>query len=173
MKKIAIIGPESTGKSTLCSQLATHFDTVWCPEYGREYLEQHGTAYTYTDLLTIAQGQQALVKEKAVEARNGVYFVDTEMYVMKVWCEVVFEACHSWILKQAAAQDFDLFLLCNTDLPWVYDELREYPDLDIRKRLFQMYKDICINSGVRWVEIGGAEEERFEQAVQAVKPLIY
>jgi NadR type nicotinamide-nucleotide adenylyltransferase len=172
MKKIAIIGPESTGKSTLCQQLAGHYDTSWCPEFARQYLQQYGTSYSYADLLTIAKGQQALMDRMAGKAKNDLYFVDTEMYVMKVWCEVVFETCHTWILKQAAKQDFDMFLLCNTDLPWVADDLREYPDPAMRQRLFQMYKDICVNSGSQWVEIEGTEDERFAQAVASVNRLI-
>ena len=57
IKKIVIIGPESTGKSTLCEKLAAHYQTLWVPEYAREYLEKHGTDYSYEDLLTIAKGQ--------------------------------------------------------------------------------------------------------------------
>ena len=66
LKKIAIIGPESTGKSTLCRQLAKHYDTLWCPEYAREYLLLHGTQYSYDDLLTIARGQVEL-EEKYIQ----------------------------------------------------------------------------------------------------------
>ena len=60
MKKFVIIGPECTGKSTLCEQLATHYHTLWCPEYAREYLLTHGKEYNYDNLLTIAKGQLAL-----------------------------------------------------------------------------------------------------------------
>lgn len=172
MKKIAIIGPESTGKSTLSRQLAAHYHTVWCPEYARAYLVQYGKDYTFGDLLTIAKGQKTLIEQTATGARNGLFFIDTEMYVMKVWCEVVFDNCHTWILKEAAHQRYDLILLCNTDLPWVSDELREYPDLRMRQRLFKMYKDICINGGMPWVEIGGQETERLQQAVKAVDRLM-
>lgn len=171
MKKIAIIGPESTGKSTLSQQLAAHFRTVWCPEFARNYLLQHGTNYRFNDLLTIAKGQKALIESTAAQAKNGLWFTDTEMYVMKVWCEVVFDQCHTWILKEAALQQYDLYLLCNTDLPWVKDELREYPDLAMRQKLFKMYKDICINSGRPWALISGREEERLQQAIAAVQDI--
>ena len=60
LKKIVVIGPESTGKSSLCEQLAQHYGTSWCPEYAREYLLMHGKKYTYADLLTIAKGQVSL-----------------------------------------------------------------------------------------------------------------
>jgi nicotinamide riboside kinase len=97
MRKIVIIGPESTGKSTLCQQLAAYYNTVWCPEFAREYLSEKGMDYNYEDLLNIAHGQIELEDSMMQEARNGYYFIDTDMYVMKVWCEVAFEDCHTWI----------------------------------------------------------------------------
>lgn len=163
MIKIVCIGPESTGKSTLCAQLATHYGTVWCPEYAREFLTRLKRPYNYADLLDIAKGQLRLQHELEQKA-TSLYFIDTDMYVMKVWCEVVFDNCHKWILKQIAEQHYDLYLLCNTDLPWIADELREYPDLSMRQRLFKMYKDIVVNSGVEWVEITGGKDDRFLQA---------
>lgn len=118
MRKIVVIGPESTGKSTLCAQLAEHYRTCWCPEFAREYLKERGGKYNYADLLNIAHGQLELEDTLLMEARNGFYFIDTDMYVMKVWCEVVFEQCHTWILKQIALRQYDLFFLCDVDLPW-------------------------------------------------------
>ena len=168
MRKIVIIGPESTGKSTLCEQLAAHYQTVWCPEYAREYLLEHGSQYNYEQLLDIAKGQLAL-EDRLAEQASQHYFIDTNMYVMKVWSEVVFEQCHSWILKQIASRRYDLYLLCNTELPWVADELREYPDLVTRQRLFHMYKDIVVNSGAPWVEITGVSvAERMQAGVSVV-----
>ena len=165
MKKIIIIGPESTGKSTLCEQLAAHYQTVWCPEFAREYLQQHGMDYSFDDLLKIAMGQLELEDVMFTEAKNGYYFIDTDMYVMKVWCEVAFQDCHKWILNQIATRQYDLYLLCNVDLPWVKDELREYPDYDTRRKLYKMYKDIVINSGTKWAEISGSKAERLQAAI--------
>ena len=189
MKKIVIIGPESTGKSTLCEQLAKHFSTLWCPEYAREYLLKHGMDYTYDDLLTVAKGQVDL-EEKFIDAvqmtrqseggsdsHSGVHsakllFIDTDMYVMKVWCEFVFGNCHQFILQQIVERKYDLYLFCNVDLPWVKDELREYPDLETRNRLYFIYKDIMINQSVKWVDISGGYEERLKRAVEAVDELL-
>lgn len=166
MRKIIVIGPESTGKSTLCQQLAEHYKTAWCPEFAREYLLQlKGRPYTYADLLNIAHGQLELEDTMLTHASNGFYFIDTDMYVMKVWCEVAFGQCHNWILKQIAARRYDFYLLCNTDLPWVKDELREYPNPAFRKKLFHIYKDILINSGTPWSEISGTDMQRFQTAV--------
>jgi NadR type nicotinamide-nucleotide adenylyltransferase len=175
LKKIVIIGPESTGKSTLCRQLAEHYNSLWCPEYAREYLLQHGKNYTYEDLLTIAKGQLALENNNISSAgdhNNSVLFIDTDMYVMKVWSEFVFGKCHRFILDEIVEREYDLYLLCNTDLPWVKDELREYPDLDTRQKLFSIYKNILIEQTVPWVEIKGNNEDRLNTAIGAVDKLL-
>ncbi len=173
LKKIVVIGPESTGKSTLCEQLAKHYNSLWCPEFAREYLLKNGTDYTYEDLLTIAKGQIALEEKFASMANSQKFlFIDTDMYVMKVWCEFVFGNCHRFILDQIIERKYDLYLLCNTELPWVKDELREYPDLARRQKLYNIYKDIMINQFVPWTDISGSYEERLAKAVVAVDTII-
>jgi NadR type nicotinamide-nucleotide adenylyltransferase len=178
MKKITIIGPESTGKSTLCEQLATHYGTSWVPEYAREYLIKHGMDYTYNDLLTIAKGQLQLEDKivgeslKSFGTNHQSIFIDTDMYVMKVWCEFVFEKCHQFILDQIVERKYDLYLLCNIDLPWTYDPLREYPNEEPRKRLFRIYHDIVINQSIPWVLIRGDSDERLDTAIAAIKNIL-
>lgn len=184
IKKIVIVGPESTGKSTLCKELAAHYQTMWCPEYARTYLLEHGTTYQFEDLLTIAKGQLALEdqhtalleeQQRTLAKTNAVWplFIDTDMYVMKVWSEFVFKKCHRFILDQIVKRRYDHYLLCNTDLPWVQDELREYPDLPTRETLFSMYKDCLINQSVGWTLIGGTETERLRNAIAAVDQLLH
>lgn len=175
IKKIVVLGPESTGKSTLCQKLADHFGTQWCPEYAREYLLQHGTDYTFDDLLTIAKGQLALeeqhVQQLADQQRHGSrrLLIDTDMYVMKVWCEFVFGQCHRFILDQVVERQYDLYLLCKPDLPWVKDELREYPDQETRERLFHIYQDLLLNQSTPWVLISGDHAQREATAIAAVE----
>lgn len=183
LKKIVIIGPESTGKSTLCEQLAQHYETTWCPEFAREYLLTNGTSYEYDDLLTIAKGQLALEDEytETLE-RNSLplleagghlpLFIDTDMYVMKVWCQFVFGKVHDFIFENISKRRYDLYLLCNVDLPWVKDELREYPDLVTREKLYQLYKNILQKQTVPWVDISGTYKERLEKAIAAVDGLL-
>jgi NadR type nicotinamide-nucleotide adenylyltransferase len=177
IKKVVVIGPESTGKSTLCEQLAVHYASPWVPEYAREYLLKHGTTYHYNDLLTIAKGQVAWEEKylSSIETDKkdpSLLFIDTDQYVMKVWSEYVFGQCHAWILDQIVQRKYDLYLLCDTDLPWVKDELREYPDLESRRELYYIYKDIMLNQSVPWVNISGDYEQRFQKAVKAVNEML-
>jgi NadR type nicotinamide-nucleotide adenylyltransferase len=174
LKKIVIIGPESTGKSSLCTQLASHYKTDWVKEYAREYLLENGTAYTFENLLEVAKGQIELEEtaiENMLQSDTGLLFIDTNMYVMKVWCEFVFEKCHHWILNTIVERKYDLYLLCNIDLLWVKDELREYPDLVTREKLYHHYKDIMLNQQVPWIDICGNYEERLQKAIDAVNKL--
>jgi NadR type nicotinamide-nucleotide adenylyltransferase len=171
MKQVVILGPECTGKSTLAEQLAAHYKTVWCPEFAREYLREKGKDYNYEDLLNIAMGQLELEDNLRMDAKN-LYFLDTDMYVMKVWCEVAFNNCHPWILKQIATRRYDLFFLCDVDLPWVQDGLREYPDATIRQTLFNMYKDLLINNGSKWAVISGNKSVRLQTAISIIDTVL-
>lgn len=179
MKKVVIIGPESTGKSTLCRELSVHYHTAWCPEFARDYLTKHGMDYTYDDLLTIAKGQLQLEDDyvRKVErlqmsderkSANPILFIDTDMYVMKVWSEFVFGKCHQWILDRIAERSYDLYLLCKPDLPWTPDPLREYPDEQRRQKLYHYYKDLLTNQSTPWAEISGMNDDRLLKAVEAV-----
>ena len=191
LKKIVVIGPESTGKSSLCKLLAEHYNTLWCPEYAREYLTAHGMNYTYEDLLTIAKGQIELEEKytqlaignrqlanqikatsnSSLITHHSLLFIDTDMYVMKVWCEFVFGKCHQFILDQIGKRKYDLYLLCDIDLPWAYDELREYPDPGPRQQLYEIYKNLMENQSTPWVEINGNYEQRVQKAINAVDGL--
>lgn len=175
LKKIVVIGPESTGKSVLCEQLAAHYQTLWCPEYAREYLIMLGKPYTYDDLLIIAQKQQEMAEQfiaDAVAKNFPTIFFDTDMHVMKVWCEVVFGKCHPWIIEQLSLQEADLYLLCKPDIPWVDDGLREYPDLEVRQDLFEVYRELLANQQKPWVEISGNYSHRLQTATIAVNALL-
>ena len=172
LRKIVIIGPESTGKSSLCAALAAHFHTEWVREYAREYLEEHGMGYDYETLSTIARGQLALEDEGARDV-NDLIFIDTDLYVIKVWSEYVFGRCETWILDEIVRRKYNAYLLCNTDLPWANDPLREYPDASVRDRLFNIYKDLLVNQSVPWVEVGGVGDERVQGAIAAVERLLH
>jgi len=179
VKKIVIIGPESTGKSTLCSELAEHYQTSWVPEFAREYLLTNGNDYTLNDLSVIAEGQlrsedefadkiESTYKRRAERRHAPLLFIDTDMHVLKTWSEFVFNSCDNRILKNIVNRNYDLYLLCNTDLPWKQDVLREYPDLRTREKLFEHYKEAMINQDVPWCLVSGNYEERLDIAIRAV-----
>ena len=175
LKKIVVNGPESTGKSLLCEALAKHFQTLWVPEYAREYLLTHGAAYSPEDLSHIARGQIALEDRMTAEAEakdHRLLFIDTDLYVIRLWSEFVFDRCDPWILDQIATRRYDAYLLCRTDLPWEKDELREYPDPVIRERLFRMYRETLIQQSTPWTEIGGLGDERQAAGIAAVQHLL-
>lgn len=172
MKNIVVIGPESTGKSTLCEELAAHYQTRWVREFAREYLLRHGTSYQFEDLLTIAKGQLQLQSEAMNSPNDSLLIIDTDMYVMKVWCEFVFQRCHNFILDQIADNPNDIYLLCNPDLPWVKDDLREYPDPASRIRQYHIYKDILINQNKPWIEIKGGYADRLAYAIEGIDKMI-
>jgi len=194
IKEIVVIGPESTGKSTLCEKLASHYNTLWVPEYAREYLEKNGVEYNYDDLLTIAKEQleseegiryqvsgksnQSAISSQQLDSNSpftshySLLFIDTDLYVIKVWAEFVFNKCQKWILNRIAERKYDLYLLCDVDLPWVEDELREYPDKKTREKLFLFYKELMVNQSTPWCTISGNYEERFEKAVAFIEASI-
>jgi NadR type nicotinamide-nucleotide adenylyltransferase len=187
IKKIVIVGPESTGKSTLCEKLAAHYNTIWVKEYAREYLLENGTDYSFENLLDVAKGQLHLEEEGIKELENKFasenshspftihhfpLFIDTDQYVLKTWCEFVFGQCHQWILNQIVERKYDLYLLANIDAPWVKDELREYPDFETREKLYHHYKDIMVNQNVPWIDVSGTYEERLQKAINAVDDIL-
>ena len=134
-------------------------------------------------MLDVAQGQVkaeelgignwVLHNEQRTTGNDQPVFIDTNMYVLKVWCEFVFGKCHHWILNRIVERKYDLYLLCNIDLPWVKDELREYPDLVTREKLYHHYKDIVVNQNVPWVDISGGYEDRFKKAIVAIDSVIH
>ena len=155
----------------MCEQLAKHYHTYWCPEYARQYLVENGREYQFEDLLAIAKGQLRLeetITQKAIAENKQLLFVDTDMYVMKVWGEYVFGRCDNFILEEIVKRRYDYYFLANIDLPWTPDELREYPNEKPRTELFHIYKDILENQSVPWSLVSGMGEERFEMAYRMV-----
>lgn len=164
--KVAVTGPESTGKSMLASQLANHYQTTWVPEFARNYLAEINRPYVETDILQIAKGQVQLEKRLQGSAKH-LLFCDTELIVTKVWSEVKYQRCDPWILDRISSQPYQLYLLCDIDLPWEFDPLREHPDR--RGDLFQRYLRELDGRGLPFVVIRGMGEERLYNAINAVE----
>ena len=143
--KVGIIGPESTGKSTLASYLAHRYGGVLVPEYAREYMEKRACAstYTYEDVVNIAQQQvqqlQNCIHGGITEGyRSNVVFFDTELIITKVWFLHKFGKCPDFVEKALHDYPMDVYLLCYPDMEWEPDPVRENPD--IREYLFEWYE---------------------------------
>ena len=166
MKRIAITGPESTGKSTLAGQLAEYYQTIWVPEFARDYIAELNHQYTLQDLENISRGQLELIAQ--AEAKNPEYLIaDTELLVLKIWSENAFGSCPAWILDELKKQRFDLYLLMNIDLPWEPDPQREHPHL--RQYFFDLYKKELEQLNFPYHIISGSDQERLQAAINAVE----
>ncbi len=170
MLKIAILGPESTGKSTLAERLANHYHCDFVPDYSRIYLNEKNRRYTIEDVVKIAEGQQQLI-EKAESLGNEILLSDTEMIVNKIWTQYVFGTVPDAIREAVIMQDFDLYLLCDIDLEWHYDPLRENPDIKERKDIFAMYVNELNAMWANYEIISGDGDERFHNALKAISKL--
>lgn len=173
VKRIVLTGPESTGKSALARQLAAHFETEFVPEFARDYLSSLHKPYQEADLLLMAQEQMQSEDHYAALARNGLLFCDTDLYVIKIWSEHKYGRCHPWILEQIAARHYDLFLLCDIDMPWEEDPLREHPDPEMRQYFFKLYQENLKAAGQPFAVISGLGEERLMHAVEIIQKTIF
>ena len=167
--KIALFGPESTGKTTLARQLAIHFETVWTPEFARDYLQQKWNSEAKTceleDLLPIAGGQVRLENEALLKA-NKHLFCDTTLMVTKVFSEMYYNYCDPVLDKAARKHKYDLFFLTDVDMPWTKDDLRDRPEN--RCETFEIFKSALIENNKPFIVLSGNEQQRFQQAVTIV-----
>ena len=166
--KVAIVGPECTGKSTLAEALANHYQTVWVPEYARGYLDNLVRPYNEDDLLSIGRGQLRL-ENSWLRTANRVLVCDTDLLVLKVWSDFKYGHTSREILDEMNLSSYDLHLLTYIDVPWVEDPLREHPHQ--RDVLFDIYHKELKKAGVPFVEIRGSAKERLEAAVTAINKL--
>jgi NadR type nicotinamide-nucleotide adenylyltransferase len=165
-----ITGPECTGKTTLADQLATHFNTRYFPEYARDYVAHLGIHYVYDDLVRIAEVQLKQAHEDA-EKVDGLVFLDTYLVITKIWFKVVYGQYPEWIDRELSQKTIDLYLLCNTELPWIADPVRENGG-EMREKLFLMYKNELDKFGCRYEVVTGTGSQRLYNAIEAVNRLL-
>ncbi|MFY0594084.1 MAG: ATP-binding protein [Roseivirga sp.] len=166
---MAVIGPESTGKSTLASALADYFGTRCVPEYAREFLGKLDRPYNQDDLLTIAKGQ--LEDEKAFRKQaNDLIILDTDLFVIKVWSEFKYGNADPFLLQLLSMNQADLYLLTSPDIPFEDDPLRESPK--DRARLFDIYHKELMNAGVNFQIVDGSHESRLQKSIMVINDLI-
>lgn len=167
--RIALIGPESTAKSTLSESLAKHYDTVWVKEYSREYLSKFNGKYKLDDILKIAE-VQLLQEQELLSSANKFIFSDTELIISKVWCEDVFNTCPEWIIKNIKEYKYDLYLLTYPDLRWQKDSVRENPNR--RYFFFNWYERELIKINAAYSIIRGAGPVRLQNAIDQIEKFL-
>jgi NadR type nicotinamide-nucleotide adenylyltransferase len=169
IRKVCVIGPECTGKTALSGALASRLKTVWVQEYARAYLNKLNKPYVEADLLKIAHGQVRMEDEWMYDA-NKILICDTNAIVIKVWSEFKYGTCDKIILDLIAERKYDLYLLTYIDIPWMTDPLREHPDK--REELYNIYLKEMKAQPVPFVEIKGTEQQRLDQALEAIEKYI-
>ncbi|NDV47257.1 ATPase [Paludibacter sp. 221] len=172
MNRIAIIGPESTGKSELTKKMAGHYGAPWVEEYAREYIQQLDKPYDFSDVLAIAQKQveQELFYEKEYTGTSEYVFFDTELIITKVWFEYCYHTTPDFVEERIQKGFFDFYLLCYPDLPWEADPVREHGD--DRDFFFDWYKREIEKLGKPYAIVKGEGECRFQNALNALNAFI-
>jgi NadR type nicotinamide-nucleotide adenylyltransferase len=170
MLKIAILGPESTGKTVLAGQLAEHFKSLWVPEYARGYVENLKRPYTYEDICSIALKQIEQEQEAEENPSSAEYiFFDTELIITKVWFSYRFGKVPDFLTEQLKTGFFDLYILCTPDLPWEPDPVREHGE--DREYFFNWYKTEIEQTGKPYVIVDGLGDKRLQNALTGLERL--
>jgi NadR type nicotinamide-nucleotide adenylyltransferase len=163
--KIAVVGPESTGKSTISQQLALHYNTVWVPEYARGYCEKLVAECTWEDEINMFRGQLELEKQMVSQA-NRLLICDTTFITVKIWSDHMFGRTPQEVLDELPLHKYDFYLLMDIDLPWEEDPLRDFPHM--RGHFMEVWHKELKALGATYSLISGTEEERLQNAIQAV-----
>jgi NadR type nicotinamide-nucleotide adenylyltransferase len=166
--KIVITGAESTGKSTLAEGLAKHFNGKVIPELARGYIENLDRNYTYEDLEVIAKMQ---IEAENDAASESLVFFDTWLIITKVWFDFVYGSHPEWLNQAISNSNIDLFLLCDTDIPWIADPVRENGG-ENREILQNTYKKEMAQYGFRYSLIKGEGEERIVNALKIIEAFL-
>jgi NadR type nicotinamide-nucleotide adenylyltransferase len=164
--KIAVVGPESTGKSTMSAYLAEHYNTVWVPEYAREYCEKLVEPPTWQDEINMFYGQLALEKDYLPKASNKILICDTTFITVKIWSDQIFDRSPQEVLDELPKHPYDLYLLLNIDLPWEDDPLRDFPHM--REHFMEVWHKELQDLNANYVTISGAGQDRYKSAVTAI-----
>jgi NadR type nicotinamide-nucleotide adenylyltransferase len=169
MYKIAVVGPESTGKTALSRNLANHYQSIWVPEYAREYVEKLNRQYNYQDIELIAKRQ--IEQEQSVELQESdraFVFFDTDLIITKVWFEYCYRKAPEYVEKRLKTGFFDLYLLCYPDLEWEPDPVREHGG-DDRIYFFNRYKNEIEKLGKPFIHIQGQGDNRLNNAIKGIE----
>lgn len=166
-KTVVITGAESTGKSALTEELSSYFHVPFISEFAREYIENLGRPYTYPDVEAIARMQVQQFYELKQSGRP-LFFTDTWLIITKIWFEEVFRELPDWIEAEIMKAEIDLFLVCDTDLPWIPDKVRENGG-EKREYLQKRYITALEEYGFQYEIISGMNSNRFKNALSSLE----
>ena len=172
--KVVLFGPESTGKTTLSEQLARHYNTVWVPEFARDYLQGKWNNERKTcephDLLPIAKGQMRLENSLTKKATN-ILICDTDLLETKVYSEAYYVGhCNPTLEKYALENSYDLYILTNIDIPWEEYNLRDKPNE--REEMFQYFRDTLEKYNRNYILVKGGKKKRLQTAIENIDKLL-
>ena len=167
--KIAVVGPESTGKSTMSAYLAEHYHTVWVPEFAREYCEKLTGPCSWQDEINMFYGQLAL-EEEYMRKADKLLICDTTFITVKIWSDYTFGRSPQEVLDELPKHPYDLYLLLNIDLPWEEDPLRDFPHM--REHFMDIWHTELQALQANYVVISGTEQERYDNAVDAIDTFV-
>jgi len=172
--KVVLFGPESTGKTTLSTQLARHYNTVWAPEFARDYLQEKWNNERKTcensDLIPIAIGQMKLENTLAKKA-DKVLICDTDLLETKVYSSAYYGGFVDPLLDKAAKENsYDLYLLTYIDTPWEADDLRDKPEQ--RLEMFTAFEKALKEHDRPYVLLKGNKQKRLKEAIQAIDSIL-
>jgi NadR type nicotinamide-nucleotide adenylyltransferase len=165
IRKIAIVGPESTGKSTMSAYLADHYQTVWVPEFARGYCEKLTEPPTWQDEINMFHGQIALEEEYLLKA-NKLLICDTTFITVKIWSDYTFSRSPQEVLDELPKHPYDLYLLLSIDLPWEEDPLRDFPHM--REHFMKVWYKELDALDANYALITGTGQNRYDNAVAAL-----
>jgi len=169
IKKIAIVGPESTGKSTITAQLARHYRTLWVPEYARYYCAALKEPCNLQDEVNMFHGQLALEDSILAIAEKDLIFCDTTFITVKIWSDEVFGETPDVVLEALPKHEYDFYLLMDIDLPWQEDPLRDFPHK--REHFMDIWHKELQALNARYEIISG-ETDRIDNAIRAVEKFL-
>ncbi|WP_037495494.1 AAA family ATPase [Sphingobacterium deserti] len=169
IKKIAVVGPESTGKSTVAKFLADQFNTVCVPEYARYYCEDLNKQYTLQDEVNMYHGQRALEHALLPLAQNNMLVCDTTILTVKIWCDHLFGDTPKEVTDEIKRVKYDYYLLMDIDLPWEDDPLRDFPQQ--REHFMAVWKKELDALGASYDIISGTGHERLDNSLHAINSI--
>lgn len=170
--RIAVYGPESTGKTELATKLAAHFRAPLVPEYARERWDAQG-GLGLEDMLPIAREQWRREDAAAAQA-DRLVICDTEALTTMIWSDLLYGTTPDEVRRGAErrCRNYALYLLLDIDVPFVPDPQRCFPDPADREKAMRVCRGALERRGLPFVLIRGNWAERERAAIAAVEALL-